>query len=173
MVFANYTKALTEAGELLQQKVRLEINVKRRKKRANGKSYTTKINASGALSKSIEPKIRFGTGKKAPTLEIVGEDYAEFVNDGRAPGSFTPIAPLMKWIRVKPLKARDTDGKFIKMDSAKIRSMAQGISRNHFKFGIQPTNFLNDAVKTVENKLGAGLAEALAQDIAKDIGNGR
>ena len=172
MEYVNYTKALNEAGEALQKRVRLEINVKRRKKRRNGKSYTTQINASGDLSRSIEPKIRYGTGKQAPTLEIVGEDYAEFVNDGRAAGSFTPIAPLVQWIKIKPLKARDANGKFIKMSEAKVRSMAHGISRNHFKFGIAATNFLTDATKAVEGKFNTMLAEALAKDIANNIGHG-
>ncbi len=169
MEYVNYTAALKDAGLILQKRVRLEINIKRRKKRRNGKSYTTQINASGDMAQSIEPKIRYGTGNKPPTLDIVGNEYAEFVNDGRKAGKFTPIAPLMNWIKVKPLKLRDTDGKFIKMDDAKIRSAAHAISKNHFKHGIQPTNFLTEAVEAASKKVADELAEALAKDIAKQI----
>lgn len=168
MEYANYTKALVEAGALLQKRVRLEINVKRRKKRRNGKSYTTQINSSGDLARSIQPKIRYGQGNKPPELDIIGNDYAEFVNDGRKAGSFTPIAPLMNWIKVKPLRLRDANGKFVKMDDAKIRSAAHGISKNHFKYGIAPTNFLTDAVEATQKKVADVLAKALAEDIAKN-----
>lgn len=172
MAFANYTKALIEAGQVLQNRVRLEINVKRRKKRRNGKSYTTQINSSGALARSIEPKIRYGVGNEPPVLEIVGEDYAQFVNDGRKKGSFTPIYPLIGWIYTKPLKARDMNGKFVKMTDAKVISMAHAISKSHFKHGIEPTNFLGDAVKSVEGKFADVLAAALAKDIQEEIRDG-
>ena len=172
MAYVNYTKALVDVGLMLQKRVRLEINVKRRKKRRNGKSYTTQINSSGALARSIEPKIRYGQGNKPPELDIVGNEYAEYVNEGRKPGSFTPIAPLMNWIKVKPLRLRDADGKFIKMDEAKVRSAAHAISKNHFKYGIAPTNFLTDAVEATEKKVADVLAAALVKDIQQDIRDG-
>ena len=63
-------------------------------------------------------------------------DYWRTVNFGREPGKYVPIKPLVEWatLRIKGLK-----------DDKEAKSVAFGISKNIFKFGIRPTNFYDNA----------------------------
>lgn len=165
MEYANYISTLKAAGDDLQLRIRRELAMNRKKRsKRTGRSYSTKINASGNLSKSITPIITSIAGQ-APSLDIQSLPYGDFVNNGRKAGSFVPIAPLMNWIQIKPLKARDADGKFIKMDDAKIKSMAIAISKSIHKHGIAPTNIMTDSTDVILNKWGSRLLDAWAEDM--------
>ena len=68
-------------------------------------------------------------------------EYWKFVNDGRQPGKYVPLKPLMAWMRTKGMN-RDTKGRFKKFN---IKGMAFAISKSIKEFGIQPTNFYDDS----------------------------
>ncbi len=68
-------------------------------------------------------------------------EYWKNVNDGRQPGKYVPLKPLMSWIRAKGMN-RDTKGRFKKFN---IKGVAFAISKSIQKFGIQPTNFYDDS----------------------------
>lgn len=67
--------------------------------------------------------------------------YWKYVNDGRQPGKYVPLKPLMDWIRTKGMN-RDPKGRFKKFN---IKGTAIAISKSIKENGIQPTNFYDDS----------------------------
>lgn len=90
-------------------------------------------------------------------------DYWQYVNDGRKPGKYVPIKPLMKWIRAKGFNKNKTTGKFQKFN---IKGTAFAISKNIQKFGIAPTYFYDKAFDIFEREFENEIYDALGIDIA-------
>lgn len=89
-------------------------------------------------------------------------DYWQFVNDGRRPGKYVPIKPLMKWIRTKGFNKNKKSGKFEKFN---IKGMAFAISKNIQKFGIAPTYFYDKAFEVFELEFENESIKALGIDV--------
>lgn len=68
-------------------------------------------------------------------------NYWKYVNDGRQPGKYVPLKPLMDWMRTKGMN-RDPKGRFKKFN---IKGVAFAISKSIKENGIQPTNFYDDS----------------------------
>ena len=78
---------------------------------------------------------------EANRMKVQMLEYWKNVNDGRQPGTYVPLEPLKRWIKIKGLN-RDTKGRFKKFN---IKSAAFDISRSIKEKGIQPTNFYDDS----------------------------
>jgi hypothetical protein len=89
-------------------------------------------------------------------------DYWQNVNDGRKPGKYVPIKPLMDWIRHKGFNKNKKTGKFQKFN---IKGMAFAVSKNIQKFGISPTNFYDDAFVDFIEDYENGPLMALGVDV--------
>jgi hypothetical protein len=109
---------------------------------------------TGNLYNSI--KVSFDPEKDQ--IRVVMLDYWKNVNDGRKPGKYVPIKPLMDWIKVKGMN-RDPKGRFKKFN---VKSTAFAISSSIKKFGIRPTNFYDNAFDV--------LLEAFEEDAVKALG---
>jgi hypothetical protein len=92
---------------------------------------------TGNLYNSINVSFDPETNK----MKVSMLEYWKYVNDGRQPGKYVPLKPLMDWMRKKGLN-RDPKGRFKKFN---IKSVAFAISKSIQKFGIQPTNFYDDS----------------------------
>jgi hypothetical protein len=92
---------------------------------------------TGNLYKSIQ--VSFDPAQNRMRVNML--NYWKYVNDGRQPGTYVPLKPLMNWIRVKGMN-RDPKGRFKKFN---IKGVAFAISKSIQKFGIQPTNFYDDS----------------------------
>lgn len=92
---------------------------------------------TGSLYRSI--KASFDPEKDEMVVNMLF--YWKFVNDGRQPGKYVPIQPLIAWIKAKGMN-RDPRGRFKKFN---IKRVAFAISTSIKKFGIQPTNFYDDS----------------------------
>ena len=92
-------------------------------------------------------------------------DYWRNVNDGRRPGKYVPIKPLLDWIKVKGInKSRNNKtGKFQKFNA---KSLAFAISSSIKQFGIQPTNFYDEAFVLFEKEFENEAIQALGIDIS-------
>lgn len=122
---------------------------------------------TGSLYRSIN--VSFNPEQRQMKISMLS--YWKFVNDGREPGTYVPIKPLMAWIRAKGMN-KDSKGKFKKF---KIKGVAFAISRSIQKEGIQPTNFYDDSFdvfvkafkdpKGPASKLGIDLREFLSKII--------
>lgn len=90
-------------------------------------------------------------------------DYWQYVNDGRKPGKYVPIKPLMEWIRHKGFNKNKKSGKFEKFN---IKGMAFAVSTNIKKFGIQKTEFYDNAFVDFIDEYEKGPLRAMGIDIA-------
>jgi len=101
--------------------------------------------ASGKLRDSI--KVNVIDNGNSPIIEVLAEQYAQWVQSGRLPGKKgVPISAIEQWIKSRGLQGRDKKGQFIKR-----RSFAFAIQNNIKKFGIRPSNFLDVALETIAN----------------------
>jgi hypothetical protein len=113
---------------------------------------------TGNLYKSIE--VEYDASKDAIVISML--DYWQNVNDGRKPGKYVPIKPLMEWIRHKGFNKNKKTGKFQKFN---IKGMAFAVSKNIQKFGIAPTNFYDDAFVDFIKDYEDGPLMALGVDV--------
>lgn len=80
-------------------------------------------------------------------IEVFMQEYGQWVQSGRLPGKKgVPIEAIEKWIKYRGLLGRDKKGRFIKR-----RSFAFAIQTNIKKFGIRPSNFLDDTLESLES----------------------
>lgn len=104
--------------------------------------------ASGSLIRSID--YRLERDMNDIKLFIEAEDYLEYVDSGRRPGSYPPISEISKWASIKGIP----------------QSVVFGIARNIFKFGIEPTNVIG---KTNDNILNNNIVDKLRDDMVENI----
>jgi hypothetical protein len=113
---------------------------------------------TGDLYNSI--KVTFDKNNNEVVVNML--DYWKFVNDGRKPGDYVPIKPLMKWIRSKGFNKNKQTGKFQKFN---IKGTAFAISKNIFKFGIAPTYFYDGGFEIFEKEFENEAYQALGIDV--------
>jgi hypothetical protein len=128
--------------------------------------------ATGTLYNSVKYKlVQTPTG---PYIEFLYVDYGEYVEGGRRmnakfppnPSSSPdkPPSPILKWIKVKGIRGRDKQGRFIS-----DKSLTYLISRSISKKGIKPFPFYADAIKSAIKRLGPELGNIIAVAIRKDL----
>jgi len=84
--------------------------------------------ASGRLLASLS--IEFRQTIEGIKLLINGEDYAQYVDEGRKPGSYPPISKIREWVKIKGLPEKSV----------------LPIARKIYKFGIKPRPFLSESI---------------------------
>ena len=138
----NYNEAMAELADLFQKA--LKDNLAKPYPYAPGyfgqKSATGRRNMktkTGKLYNSIN--VSFDPAQNRMKVNML--NYWRYVNDGRQPGKYVPLKPLMAWMKAKGMN-RDTKGRFKKFN---MKSVAFAISSSIKKFGIQPTNFYDDS----------------------------
>jgi hypothetical protein len=111
--------------------------------------YKSKVNASGNLSRSLT----YNVVKKKGLYEIKfygkgTQQYADVIEQGRRPNSKQPpVEPILKWMKMKPIKLRSTSGKFVKTKSEdELRQVAKLIARKIGKYGIEPVYYFKEAI---------------------------
>jgi hypothetical protein len=116
--------------------------------------------ASGKLINSLDHRVRMDA--EGWIIEILGEDYLEYVDqgvDGRfsvygSPYRYTnkmpPVSAISKWCDIKGIS----------------RSAAFAIAKNIFKFGIEPTYVIQNTEREFKADLG-DLVKVIEQAIVK------
>ena len=89
-------------------------------------------NASGSLIRSLNYKI-VGEAEQI-NIEILSNNYLQWVDKGRRRGTYPPIKPLINWTKIKGLPI----------------GAAYGTQKNIFKFGIKPTNVIQRTIRAIE-----------------------
>lgn len=138
----NYNAAMAELAAMFQKA--LKDNLAKpypyapgffgQKPRTGIRNMTKKTgNLYNSINVSFDPN--------ANRMKVNMLNYWKYVNDGRQPGQYVPLKPLMSWIRTKGMN-RDPRGRFKKFN---IKGTAIAISKSIQRFGIQPTNFYDDS----------------------------
>jgi hypothetical protein len=116
--------------------------------------------ASGRLINSIDYRLR--ETAQGIQFQLLAEDYLQYVDKGRKPGTYPPISAIRKWARIKGLP----------------KGAEYGIQKNIFKFGIKPTNVIRRAQLRIETfrqyqiKYEQGVVDAIVKSIKKDVETG-
>lgn len=136
--------------------------------------------ASGFLYDSISYKV-VKDADGDPALEVTYADYFKYVNKGRVPrgtarpisaaNGAVPIKPLLSWIKIKGLRGRDDNGRFIP-----DLSLAFAIRASIWKKGIKPFGkgslIYDPALDKLEKmlnpeKIPAGTPPELVQELTR------
>lgn len=119
-------------------------------------SRKPKSKADLIASGSLYDSINYIVDAENQSVIIEMNDYWRSVNFGRQPGKYVPIKPLEEWVtlRIKGLK-----------DDNEVRSVAFGISKNIFKFGIRPTNFYDNAYNIFEDLYGRQVEDYVEEKV--------
>ena len=164
-------EVLKDFADNVIEKAQLNLGVvKSYRSKATGKTYRKRLDASKRLRNSLASKVKVRAEdgrfvKGFVTFKML--DYGQVVDKGRKAGKGISEAgqkSVIEWIKKKPLKLRDADGKFVKLTDARLKGMAYVISRNMKKYGKEPTNFFTDAYNSQEESLFEAMQEAIAQD---------
>ena len=170
MKFNALNEALHEMAEEINFAAKRELG-----SRKIGKNRNYGV-ASGALQRSLTFEVKEGRvifGSPLP--------YARFIHWGvngthkqrGAPYSYRnkmpPIDAILKWMKVKPVRLRDSSGKFIKQTPQALRSAAFLIARSIKRNGIQGLFYYNEAVKAQTPIFRKKFGDAVVKDVFKQL----
>jgi hypothetical protein len=72
-------------------------------------------------------------------------------------------------MKVKPIRVRDKDGRFVKATESRLQSAAFLIARSIKRNGIEGLRYYEAALEAQVPKFQTKLGEALAQDLLKSL----
>lgn len=121
--------------------------------------FKGRISNSGNLAKSLGYDLKVKPGEILLTY-FSTSPYAVFVNDGRKPGKYVPLDNLDEWMRSKPIRSRDSSGRF----GGSPSSTRFLINRKIKHFGIEPTYFFDEAYDKISDQLPKSIENALTED---------
>ena len=175
MDFNKTKKALQDFGKNVV--IAAKKNLKKKRKRRNGKSYPL-VN-TGQLERSVNDKLKVSSNSFQ--LEFMFADYGSFLDAGvdgtkkrygqRKYGLKTfsyktkmpPIATILKWTNQKRLRLRNKEtGKFMKGGQ---QSLAFLIARSIFMYGQKPSYWFTEAFESAYKKLPQELIDKYALDV--------
>ena len=103
--------------------------------------------ATGDLIKSIKGEI------KNNQIIMVANHYLKYVDEGRKPGKYPPIAPLKKWAKIK----------------LGDESIGYAVQRSIYKKGIKKTDVINKAFKVFIDKMGPDIEKLVEANIIDSL----
>lgn len=113
------------------------------KEAVNGKGIT----ATGELANSFTYRPEQGY--------VTFVAYGQVVNDGRRPGRFPPIKPIVEWIKARGISAADKTPE----------QLAFAIATKIKERGFRPQPFIQPTVTQIEQQFADTFAQAIADDI--------
>jgi hypothetical protein len=140
--------------------------------------------ATRTLQKSLKYRIKYGKfGISSIEMYASGKaaKYANFVHWGvngtrkrrGAPYSYTnkqpPTTAVMKWMKAKPVRLRDENGKFVKQTPKKLKSAAFLIARSIKRNGVPGVFYFEKGYNYAIKKKKGILEQAVAADVASII----
>lgn len=157
-----YDEVMKKLASLFQKAIKQEL----------GKPYPYAPGYSGSKKQTgirdmkkktgnLYNSIRVSFDPTSDQVKVVMLNYWRNVNDGRKPGTYVPIKPLMEWIKVKGMN-RDVKGRFKKF---KIKGTAFAISKSIQRYGIRPTNFYDNAFDVFQEAFEDEAVKALGIDM--------
>lgn len=127
-----------------------------------GKLYKSKLiadnkKATGNLIESVKTEITVSGTTVSVILNVA--DYYKWVELGRKPGKFPPIAKIQQWIKDKPIIPREIGGRL-----PTEKQLSYLISRKIANEGIEPGNQLKSTIDELNSIYIDKLITALKED---------
>jgi hypothetical protein len=158
--FKNTKAYLDNYSKELVKLLKIEIG----RNRTRGK-YNSPIENTGKLRESIEYNLK--ERSKSFSFDIMANEYGLAVDSGTKQKQ-PPIEDIISWIQTKPIRLRDSKGRFVQSTDYKVRGLAYVIARKIGREGIQPTNFITDAINQSMDKLNK-LGAAVSEDVSLNL----
>ncbi len=166
----NFERILKEFAEETRDAARRELG-----SRTIGKNRTYGV-ASRALQKSLTFTIKGGSVSFGSPLPYAGFMHWGVNGTQKSHGSpysyrskQPPLEPIMEWMRVKPVRLRDADGRFVEQTESRMRSAAFLIARSIKRKGIKGVKYWTEAFEAMYPRYAQKLAEAKAEDVALEL----
>lgn len=162
-------ETLVAFGNDVVERAQRNLGATRRVKGKNRRAV-----ASGNLKNSLTFSLR-KTGE-GYTIQFkargTAAKYAEVIEDGRRAGAKAPpIEPILAWIKLKNIKARDEKGRILEQTESRKRGLAFAIARGIGKNGIEAVKYFenayNDAIEEREPDIYKALTEYLNKRFEK------
>lgn len=113
--------------------------------------------ATGVLISSVETSLKFGGTRIDVVLNVA--DYYRYVENGRKPGKFPPIAKIKQWIKDKPVIPRpDKDGR-LPTENQLSFLISRSIANNGIEAGNQLKKTIEEMNRIYIDRLRAALDE--------------
>lgn len=125
--------------------------------------------ATGRLLNSINYEIE--TRDTIVSLHINMEDYAQFVNDGRAAGKFPPLLEIENWIKTRgiTMKRKPKGLKGITRER-EVKTLAFLIGRKIARVGTRPKKFLPKVeLSLLREQISKALKLYLTVDLVTEV----
>ena len=170
--FKNTKAYLDNYSKELVKLLKIEIGRNRTRSYSSGRSYNSPIDNTGSLRESIESLAKESANGFG--FNIMANEYGLAVDKGTKQGQppvykpTTNIQDLMQWIRSKPVRIRDSKGRFVQATDYRVRGLAFVIARKIGRDGIKATGFIQDAINQSMEKLNK-LGEAVSQDVSLNL----
>jgi len=92
--------------------------------------------------------------------------YWQFIHEGRRRGGrMPPVDRIVEWMRQKPVRLRDSGGRYLANDESRIRGVAFVIARSIAERGQRPFPFYDNVMNDVVNRRVAELDETLKLEL--------
>jgi hypothetical protein len=114
--------------------------------------------ATGKLGRSLKPEVTYSNG--VYSLEIDGELYGKFVDQGRKPGSYAPVNAITQWIKVKRIRPQK---------GVTVESLSYLINRKIKDKGIPARPFIKPSVQFILNRLEDQLKDLGVAAVQEDV----
>ena len=131
--------------------------------RASAQLSLKKINYTGKLDDSLAYDV--DVTKNALNLDFLMEDYGVVVDKGRKAGKGAPPDKILEWVLKKPVRIRDSKGRFTNATMKQKEALAFVINRKIKEKGIKPTNFFTGQFNKYFEKLPNQLQKAYGLDV--------
>lgn len=107
--------------------------------------------ASGSLINSINYRLQ--DTAQGINVVLLANDYLQYVDRGRKPGTYPPIQAIQRWVTIKGIP----------------KEAAWAIRKNIYKFGIKPTNVIRKTKNIIETSRNANrkYEERMVDNIVK------
>lgn len=161
MVESPLTSLMKKFGQEVVEKAMLNLGVYRtiKGKKRRAVASDTLRNSLSFYYDGRSSKIQFFAKGQA-------SKYADVVEYGRRKGAkMPPIDAIVQWMKIKPIRVRDNNGKILKQTPSLIRSKAFTIARGISKNGIPPLFYWRDAVTDTIVEFQPEFEEALTREI--------
>lgn len=92
-------------------------------------------------------------------------NYADVIEEGRRPNSKRPpIKPIMRWLKIKGIALRGSNGRFIERTESNYRGIAYVIARSIGKRGIQGIHYFREAFENTFDQYDPKILSAAIAD---------